>query len=684
MAVIVPNAPAPGALPAGARADPRAFDAGAPLANVGSAAFGALAQIDTQERAAALREARVAAAEQLGALRVQYEQTADWNGLTGRFERDAEAARAGIAEGLNPRARRDFDLAFREMRASHLTGLQSREVARRRDHERARLTGALDRLTTDAAGAPDEGVAAALVDQAADSIADARAAGWISAEEEQALISRAGARTANAVALRLMREDPEGLADRLRAGAFDALGPETVQRYLTSADSEAASRVEQTARAIDHADRERVALVTEESRAAIRLLETGLTPDGIEDLRARAAGTPAGAALEASLRAARAANSTYLYMTPAEQAEALTDFRSRPRAPGDEQVLAAMERVHAATVRSVETDLLGHGASRRLWELAPIALTEPGGARARIAQAEAAVREWAPNSAVRYFTASEREAWSARLRDASPEDQLALAISLTQSFGDRAFAALGELGEADPTFGHAGALVAATGDDRAARSILSGRRLLEAGQGAKPKAAVRAAAISRAAAQATEMDDAMRARLLDAADAHFAVTGATVAPDRDQDVRRAYEASLQAAAGGVTVGGKLFGGLQDVNGRTTILPPSLDAALTKRILRSATPEQLAQASLGGPPGWRDAPLDGPLGPVQLIYEGGGAYLVGRETDDGVALLSDASAPDGYFRLDLARLSDIAEPPPSLYERASGAFRGIAGELGRYR
>lgn len=680
MAVLIPSAGLAPALTPGPRADPRALSTGDDVARVGGAAFSALARIDDQNRATELRTARVAAAERLGALRGEYDQTADWSGLTARFEQDSARAADEIGAGLNPRTKAEFDLLYREMRAPHLAAMQTREFALRRDHERGQLSGAVDALVARTAGAADDGAAAALADQTADTIADARAAGWISAEEEQRLASNAAGSTAAAIAMRLMRENPAGLDARLAAGDFAALGPETVERFRASAQAEAARRDAADLAAVETERKAAIAALRDEASAAVSLIEAGLQPEGIEDLRARAAGTPAAPALETAVRAQQLAGGTFAVMTPAQQAEALTHFRRNPRIAGDEAVLASLERAHKATIEGVDADLLGHAARRGAADVAPLDLTDPANVAARVAQAEALAEQWAPGAPVRYFTRAEREAYGQRIRDAAPADQLALAVTLASGFGDRAMEAIGELGVDNPTFGHAGALVALTGDDRAARDILAGQRLLDAKEGAKPKAAVRAAAIAGLAAQATEGDDAMRAQLLAAADAHFAATGAAVDPADERGVADAYAASLQAAAGGVMQGGKLFGGLQDVNGRVVILPASVDADIVKGVFRAAAPEQLAAASLGGAPTWRGKPVDGPLGRVQLIYDGGGAYLVGRETADGVALLSDDAMDDGYFRLDLTKLAETVKPPPGWWTRATqGARRALGGQ-----
>lgn len=681
MAVIIPSAGLAPALPQGTRADPRAFGAlGEAMSGLGAAAFDAVDAIDRQDRAAELREARVAAAERLGALRVEYDQTADWTDLSARFERDAAAAAEEIGAALSPRSRGDFDLVWREMQAAHGVALRDREYGLRRDHERGRLASAIDGLVAQTAAAPDDSTAAGLADQTADTIAEARAAGWISAQEEARMLADAASQTASGRALGLLRDNPARLLVELEDGRFASLGPEQVERLRTSADEALNREAERELTQAEQAERERLAALRTETDAALRLLDAGLTPENLEDLRTRAAGTPYAAPVETALRARREAGALAM-MPPQRQAAAIEAWRGAHRQPGDEEVYAAMLRAHAATIESVTKDLLGHVQQRDIVNVPPIDLADPAAVRARVTTAEAVAAGWGGGAPARYFTDAEVAGYAARLRDASPEDQLALAVAIVDGFGDRADAALGELGVAAPNFGHAGALIAVTGDDRAARAILAGQRLRDAKEGATPKKAVRDAVVAEIAAPATPGDDRMRARLLAAADAHFALTGQSVDPADEAAVAEAYEASIQAAAGGVIVDGQLFGGIQDVNGRAVILPPQLDERSAERLLAAAGPDALAAASLGGPPLMADgSPYAESATGLALIYDGGGGYLLGRETATGMALIADAKAPDGFYRVDLRKLIDTVRPPPTLYERASGALRrGLGGQ-----
>lgn len=678
MAIIVPTARAPGSLTAQPRVDPARFDIGSQVARLGAAAAGAAFTVDDQNVAAELREARVAAAERLGEARATFESDGNWAGLPARFEAESGRIAEEIAQPLSPRARAEFDLAFREMRAPHVVGLREREIRQRRDHERGRLTASLETLVGATANAADERAALALADQTADTIAEARAAGIIGAEEEQSLLQRAGARTANARALRLLREDPAALDARLAAGDFDQLGPEAMERLRASAQGETARRASAAEAQAAAAERQQLAALQGEVQDAVRLLSAGLTPNNLEPLRSRAAGTPLAQPLEVTLRANRAAGGIFAVIPPQAQAEALREMRATPAVAGDEVTMRAVEAVHEATIRSVSEDLLGHVAARGIVEVPPLDLSAPETIAARIVLAEGLAEQWTPGAPVRYLTAAETAGWAARLRDATPEDQLALAAAVVDAGGARAPALLGEIGLADPLFAHAGALIVTTADDRAARTILQGRQLLDSGAGVKPKPALRNAAIAVLAAEATAGDAAMRAQLLAAADAHFAASGAAIDPADDRAIQAAYEASLQAAAGGVVMGGRQFGGLQEVNGRQVILPASLDARLARDVLRAATPAQLAAASLGGAPHRGLDPLDGPLDDVQLIYDGGGAYLLGRDTGAGMALLGDPTQPDGYFRLDLDALGRSVPPRAGWWERLNTGPREVLG------
>ncbi len=669
MAVIVPqsNTPfQPTQKPRQRFDQPSVADAVAGLADI-AVQYG-VNQVE-HARAMNMQTARVTAAERLGALRDQYEQDPNLEGLATRFEADTQALQQEILETLpEGRQRETFALEYRQMAHPQTRAIGRREYALQRDSALAGLNRSLRIYNREAVAAPDQESRDALLQSAAADIGAAKAAGWISAEDEEALIAGTYGEVIDASALQSLQTDPQEFLDRMEAGEFDDLEPKRAIALKGQADRAVAAAAVLQAKAAEMAAKTDAANLKSEVTDAVKIIESGRAFDRLPELLDRAEGTEHAATLRATVAAVQT-EGNFLIIDPADQAQVIAQIEAAPT--GDPEDIARLNRlkaIHTKTIESLENDPLSHVSQRGIFNVGPVDLNDRVSIRARIDLAETVTQDiHTQNPQLRYFTNGERDAIRAEIERADPDAQLAIATQLVSGFGDRAGPALQEVGAQDPVFHLAGQLVSQTNDLSAARTMLIGRQLLRDKNGAKPKSAARSGLRAQYTAAFPPADRARLAALFDAADAHYASAGLSVDPDASDDVARAaYAQSLQAVSGGVMHRGTVFGGVQTVRGRPTLLPSTMSPDVVETVLERATPEMWANATAsGGPPliGGRELPSNGDrsarrarIDQLQLMSVGGGRYLVGLPRSDGsMRWLTDPQAADGFYHVDLEAL-----------------------------
>jgi len=625
------------------------------------------------ERAMQMQTARVTATERLGALRDQYEQDPNLAGLSDRFAQDAATIEAEIVATLpEGRLREQFELDYRQMAGPQGRAIARREYALQRDAGLAQLNAGLRTLSAEAARAPDTESRDAILTTAAAQIGAAKAAGWISAVDEEALLAGTYGEVVQTSAMSSIQQDPQEFLDRLDAGEFDDLDPQQAVRLKGQAERAIAAELTRQARADEAEQNRQAAILADDVGDAIEIIESGLRFDGLDALFERAQGTEHEANLRATVAAAQT-ESNFTILDPLQQQAVIDEIAAQPT--GDPEDVARLNRLRSIrqrTVESITADPLSHVSDRSILEVGSVDLSDPQSVRRRIATAETVMREMpidqrGSTGQVRYFTNAERDQLRQQIQGANPDAQLAVATQVVSGFGDRAPFVLAEIGGDDPLFQLAGQLVGQTGDIAAARSILTGRQLAAEKNGAKPKAAVRSRLMAQYAEVFPPSDRPRLTALFAAADAHFAATGLSIDPDASDDqLASAYQASLQAVSGGMQHQGSAFGGIQPVRDRLTLLPSSMSAEVVETVLSRATAADLAAASLsGGAPhiGGQTLPdlqsrpaRRAGLNQMQIMSIGGGRYLLGVPRSDGsLRWLTDDQSADGLFHLNLEAL-----------------------------
>jgi hypothetical protein len=627
--------------------------------------------IDQNEhaRAMVMQEARVTAAERLGALRDKYEQDPNLDGLSERFGADVEALK-GELKGSLPKGRQQdqFDLTFRQMANPQVRAIGNRQYALQRDASLAQLNASLRVYQREAASAPDTQSRDAVLATAAEDIGAAKAAGWISATDAESILAGTLDGAVSNAAIEALQNDPQEFLDRRDDGEFSAMDPARLTALTGRAKSALAAEQVRLQKAAQVQAKEVAARLKADIENAVDVIEGGLRFDDLPGLMERAAGTEHEATLRATLAAAET-EGNFAIIDPLDQQAVIAQLENT--LTGDPEDIARLNRlrsINEKTRNSLENDQLSHVSKLGIVAVQPVAIDDPESMAARIATAEAVasdIKTDAPQ--LRYFTNPERDALQAEIQAGGPDEQLAIVTSIVENAGNRAGAILQEVGAQDPLFHLSGQLVLQSGDIAAARTMLSGRQLTRDKQGAKAPASARTALRAEFASAFPPADQARVAGLLEAADAHFAASGLAVDPDAGEDVLRgAYLKSIQAVSGQVVRRGVAYGGIQEVNGQQTLLPSTLSAEIVEKAIADATPETWAAASvtggapmLGGRPlpdpasrAWRRAGLDS----ARVLSMGGGRYVVGIERSDGtMRWLTDSRSANGLFYVDLEQL-----------------------------
>ncbi len=628
-----------------------------------------------RRREGAMREARVQTIERLGELNTRYQQDTDYNGLSDRFQADADQAFASIAETLPPDLRERYMQDARETLAPQKQAFARLEYGLERQHSRVSGQAALRTYVNESANAPDEDSRLAIMSEAAAFLASAVEDGTYTPEEADAMLQKLATDSDFALALGMSIEDPDVFLERLDDGAFPNIDPVTKERLQIGAKAEISRRDAQAAKQLDveakAAQKAQAATVDD----AIAIIENGRPYTGLAELQAQVKGTPDEARLNATLRAQQVAGN-FAVLSPAQMAAEIAQIAKT--ATNDPADIARLERLRAMrsnTIKSLENDPLSHAKERGITTLGPVDFDDRATVRDRISTAEAVaedVMDGLPPSPIRYFTNDERDSLAAIVQADNADAKLSLVNNLVNTFGPRAPAVLAEIGASDPVFELAGNLVSQTGQVEVARTLLNGQRLLAEGQGAKVKKVDRDAVRASVAEMFPRSLHDRFPLLLEAADAYYAVSGQMANPEAEPEARRrSYMKAVQAAAGQVTRNGRTYGGIQMVNGRQTLLPATLDAATAEALLEKAKPEDWVKASVSGAaPMWGGKPLPelftGRAGSVHpgrlaLEYIGRGQYLVSIQRQNGeLRYLTDDAMPDGKARLSLERLLELQE------------------------
>jgi hypothetical protein len=606
-----------------------------------------------------VRQARLSAIQALDEARLKYETTGELENLTGSWEAEAAAITAKAAEAVPIHLRKDFSMALGEVVAPQTSAIRRREFALFQDRETAALNSDLRSYEKAAAAAPTPEARDKIMAEAAADLGRAVTSGLLSATQADAMLADLPANTARVEAITLMDEDPAAYLERSDEFAATLDPKEHAQNMVTAKrlmEAEAVRVERETELAANARDKE----LSKQADDAIEVIEGGLPFKGLPTLLEDLRGTPHYDRVVGAMDA-NATAGNFALLPPSEQQKEIERLQGTATGnPADVGRINRLKDIQKRSEEALAADRLSYIRERGINPVDPVDIGDKASVQKRIALAEEVHRTYTPGAtSIIYFDQAEADRLGAALSGNDPDAALGVIANVMNTFDDRAPAALAQLGEKDPLGLLAGALVLDTGDDRAARMMLTGRKFKAEGKAAAVAAEVRRGVAAEIAplfpgAQTTRLNT-----LLDAADAHYAASGIGIADPKSPEARAAYMASVQAVTGNQSQGGGSWGGIQTVNGTKAILPARTNAVEVERAIQYFTADAWERASVSGQlPMWgKDTALTdastSDRAKVGVLSLGDGMYALGYTRADGSTVyLRDPAQKDGLFRFDM--------------------------------
>ena len=555
----------------------------------------------------------------------------------------------GIGQGLSPEGQERLRLRYEELRIGTGRNVGRTAIELRQSARLAMADYAHDVTTTGAVAAATPEAAARNADQFAATVEELVSSGVWTPEQGHNALSGWSRDVAEARAIRQLSENPQGLLDALDSPDFAPLAVERRESLRAQATARLAT-----------ADREASAALGQRLREGIRVARAGYDYADADALAAdpAVAQHPDGPAFLAAVALQRA-RPDLARLPPAEQRRILAEETARPVSGGAGFEVDQRSALAAAVEASTEAwnrDPLGHAAE--LGMLDPVDLPDPANdadntlqasLRARLAQARALAEGGYTETPV-LLRPSERAAFEAATAiDADPAVRSRVASAVAFALGDDAPTLMRQFSD-DPVFGYVGGLLNYTEDETLARQIFEGQRAIDRGDVPLPSAPVRRAIWFEEFGDLFRPfgEDALSNQVIGAADALAALRLRGDPESRDPDThRQVWLQSAHEVMGGTgrynSNGAR--GGVQDLNGRLTIMPPGISASEVRtRVVQVATQLVTAEAT----PGSDFAAAADPL--LRQISAGGHLPMAGIDPIDGNTLrnLVFEAAGDGTY------------------------------------
>jgi hypothetical protein len=575
---------------------------------------------DRLKAAALVAESRVALTRRMIELQQSAPPGAD--GFTAAWAKEQEAAFQGLNAALPETVRDEYAPDLIALGGQFEATALTFEGGAREQHNKELLATTADAYSN--AVRLDPGQLQASLDQ------------WALAVDSSGLpeaakpaLLRAGEGSIAEAAVRALNEsDPAATRQMLDEGLFgDLLAPERLE-ILRNDNATELRRIEAEQRA-----------AAVEARAGVdgilSMLRDGwnVQPELLAQARSAAAGDPVLAA-ELAQAEGLASWSRQLQASPPAAVEAtVAGLRATIAAEGaTEQAVAALEIAEGVQTRMAEglaRDPLGYANTTGMVELPPL---DPGSRESWGARVGAAtVTESLYGTPALPLTEMEIGRVAADWLAAAPDQQIATvdAIMAVDMPGDMRARLLDGISGSEPMMGLVASWVE-TGDAalrQTAEAMLAGRRTIAANPELKPTSSDVAGTMAGEleGALVADVDGRWRRLIRDGADALY-VAGLQGATPESFDADR-YEDALAAVTGGLT----------DINGRVTFLPPGYDEAAFDGWLAGLTDADLTTAQGGphvlGTQGLRPLTAAEIAADWQLAPVGPGEFFVGATIGD---------------------------------------------------
>lgn len=556
--------------------------------------FGTVLETDRLDRQ--MSRLRVDMTKDLGDLRLQVEEIGDPEAAGAAWDQGIAQLRQTYQTGTDDRGRpridkknvENFGLAFDDLSNTHALALGGRFLALRQS-QRAATYYEYSTVAGNQAAKADPATREKLYADFDEETDRQVAAGTMDPEKAAKTKLEFRQRTENAAAIELQAADPEGLVEALDGGEFANLDPETRARYGVSAQAEVDRRAVAEQKAAEAGAKEAAAQVDKDLGKLIDLSDHGgaIAVDQAFLARPDVQASPRYPEAQAAL-ALRQEVPDLAFKTPAELDVLIATEKKRPiTEPWDEKRLTVLEAQRARAADGWRTDGIAYARKSGL-PVPALPTFDPANPDAFADAIAARVTFGQGLKADGYTTDTlildqDEQATIAKtlagLTD--PAAKAALAGALTGAVLERKgnpgqIAALA----ADPVLSWVGGMQArGAGSPGLAAEILSGQQAMEAKNLILPPVADR---ISPTFEQLGTVfadipgGERLQAGVTAAADALYAARIRRIDPTGaiDEDL---YRQALHEVQGGTgTVGSaNARGGLQEVNGRLTLLDPGM-------------------------------------------------------------------------------------------------------------
>lgn len=549
----------------------------------------------------------------LGRARLEFEQMTDPDEIDRLWpQRMAELQKSymeGRREDGRPRVDRKLQprigMVFQELGDRHALALAGNAIALRHSQRAATYIEYVAEASGQAATA-DVGTIETLIQGRLEQIDQLEAAGTFSPEQAAQERQKAAAEVLNANAIGLIDNDPAGFLALADTGVFDRLGDEALAQRRVQAQN----ALERNAAAAQ-TEADRAAREAEQAEAAnLRRVSDIVKRGGRVSQADRDLVAASGHELGPAARAALALSDEIPDLSrksPAEVMELIRTEEARTVAQGYQlERVEYLRQLHGQLARGyssdpVATDAATGGQVPELPEFDAAAPQQFAGGLARRMAHGFAMAEAGKVAAPQFLTAAERETYSALAApEADPAGRARLietALAATEALPpeSRRQALTGfmrEVGASDVML-HAADLMGAGGDAGLVPTMLRGEQKMRLGTVATPSTAQQRTVFNDVTGGTLDMLPAQASRLIAAAEAIYADRAGAIDPETMKTgawahgaARTAYVEAVQMALGAQPDrnGALTIGGVQDIQGRPTLLPVGVGQADVQQTL----------------------------------------------------------------------------------------------------
>lgn len=552
-------------------------------------------------------------AKDLNALRLEFDQMNDADRIDAEWQPRLEMVRQKYAEGVDENGRPLVDrkhkdavlTAFDDLANRHGMSVARHGIGVRASERAATRMTIVDEAVSQAASAAPE-AAAAVKAMAMDRIATDLEAGHITHEqatrEAQALMEA----TDDAVALQVIAQDPEAFLERAAAGAFDGMDGVKRARYIVRAKSALATRETAAQKEQARAAELRSAEIGKQMQATIDVLAEGKPSPNeqfVEDQEWQA--HPDYPAFRARYDLINE-KPGLMQMSPAElRAEIAAEQKAPASQKFQTERLGVLRGILEASEKGWQSDAPAYARQIgiNIPELPQFDPTDPAAfgeavATRSVLMGAIEAQDYTPRANV--FSQAERAQLKPALAiNADPGAKSALVTSVVKSVGrEKAPAVLAELAGMDTEAGrvieHVTGLLARGADPALAQEVFEGQKMKAEGTVNMPGATMRRAMFDEMTGNMFANDPA-RLQLMEMADALYAANAPGVDPEDtsrlgilDGPARDIYAAAVARALGATPDrnGNLTVGGLQEIRGAATLLPPGVPVASVEQALEA--------------------------------------------------------------------------------------------------